>query len=156
MNGLTQKNAGFTLVEVMMTALLFGTVIVGLIWTFITCSLLTEMTGNISKLYIEAQAKIEEMRNHTFSTLVTDYSLSGTPGNKFSISDPQAMGVIYLDATNPNLILVNIKISFSGRNGRIVGEDLDLDGTIDAGEDVVNIGVLDSPISLSTIIGNKS
>ena len=146
---------GFTLVEVMVTSVVVGVVMIGLIWVFISCAMLTDVTGNKSKLLAQAQAKIEEMRNHDFSALAADYASGGTPGNTFATTQPNGMGVIYMDVSNPSLIIVNLYISFTNHNGRITGSDFNLDGVADAGEAVNGSGHLTSPISISTIIGNR-
>jgi hypothetical protein len=71
-------------------------------------------------------------------------------------------GVIYLYTDHSSrtyvdaeMIEVVVSVSWQDRNGRIMGEDLDLDGTLDGGEDTNSDGELSSPVSLRTFITRR-
>ena len=150
------SDEGFTLVEILITSTILIIVIVGLIQLFIYCSILSESTGNLSVALTEGQAKIEEIRNHDYSLTSTDYASSGTPGNKFSLTQVTGKGVIYINSSNSDLLQVDIVVCWiNNQNDRVIGEDLDLDGVLDAGEDVNGNGRFDSPVTLVTNIAKK-
>ena len=145
-----KANQGFTLVELLVVVGILSVVILGLIEIFLVGAILADLSNRKTIALGEAQDKMEEIRNHTYSLITTDYASGGTPGNKFSLSQINGKGVITIDSSTASLLKVDIVVSFQYKNGRIVGEDLDLDGVLDAGEDANNNGVLDSPVKIST------
>ena len=159
-----RKNSGFTLVELMLVVWILATVMTGMIQLFIYTSVQAQMAGNKTLAISEAQSKIEEIRNHSYSTIATDYASGGTPGNIFTPTMPNSKGVIYLDTTgsfspgaSSELIGIKVVVSWRDKYNRIVGEDKDLDGVFDAGEDLSG-GVanqLDSPASLISMITRR-
>jgi len=146
---------GFTLVEVLVTTGIVSTVMIMLLRLFVYCTSLSEMAGNLSASVVQAQDKIEEIKNYSYDLITTDYSSSGTPGNTFSFSIPTGMGVIYIDSSNSSLLQVEVDVSWRNRDGRIVGEDTDLDGVIDTGEDVNSNGKLDSVVKIITNLAQR-
>ena len=154
MNGFSKK--GFTLAEVLITAGILVMVIGGLLQLFIYCSILSESTGNMAMAMADAQTKMEEIRNHTYSDITTDYVSGGTPGNTFNLTLGNGKGAIYIDSSNADLLQIEITVSWmNNRNNRYIGEDLDLDGAIDAGEDVDGDSKLDSPVDISSYIAAR-
>ncbi|MCM8832168.1 MAG: prepilin-type N-terminal cleavage/methylation domain-containing protein [Candidatus Omnitrophica bacterium] len=51
-----------------------------------------------------------------------------------------------------NLVFVEVVVCYRAGN-RVIGEDVNLNGVLDSGEDVNNDGKISSPITLSTFIG---
>jgi prepilin-type N-terminal cleavage/methylation domain-containing protein len=149
------KRAGFTLVEVLVAVGILAVVIVGLLRLFIYCSILSDLSGNMTLATNEAQSKLEEIRNHDYGSIVTDYSSGGTPGNTFNLTELTGMGVITIDNSNPDLLQIDINVSWQNKDGRISGEDTDLDGVIDAGEDLDSNGKLDSIASIVSLIARR-
>ena len=149
------QNQGFTLVELMIGTAMLAVVVLGLINLFINTSAQAEIAGNKTLAVGAAQNKIEEMRNHTYSLITTDYASGGIPGNKFSLSTITGEGVIYIDSSNASLLTVEIDVSWKNDNTRIIGEDTDLDGVLDAGEDLNSNGKLDSPVKIITYIAQR-
>ncbi len=147
---------GFTLLETLITAGILMVTVVGLMELFAYCAQLSEMAGNLTSALSEAQDKMEEIRNHTYADIATDYVSGGSPGNTFNLTQLTGKGVIYVDASNTDLLKIEIDVSWrNNRTDRVVGEDLDLDGIIDTGEDVDSDGKLDSPVKLITYIAEK-
>ena len=68
---------------------------------------------------------------------------------------PTGKGVIYIDSTNPNLLQVKISVSWRDNNGRIVGDDLDLDGDLDSGEDSDGNLQLDSVATIISLVARR-
>jgi len=146
---------GFTLVEVLVATGLLVIVLAGLVGLFVYCSLLSELSGDMTMVMSELQGKWEEIRNHDYDLIVSDYSSGGTPGNTFDLTQVNAQGVIYMDATNPDLLVVKIVASWQTRNDRIMGEDQNLNGVLDAGEDQNGNGEIDSSTSIESMITKR-
>lgn len=150
-----KTSKGFTLIELLIAVLILGFVLTGLIQVFIQCSVLTDLAHNKTTVMSEAQGKMEEIRNHTFDSVVTDYASGGSEGNTFSLSQLNGMGTIYIDDTNPDLLEVKIVVSWENKDGRIIGGDLDLDGDFDSGEYVNGEGEFESIGTLMTLIASR-
>ena len=145
----------FTLVELLVVTGILSVVILGLIQTLILGSVLADLSNRKTIAMGEAQDKLEEILNHTYAQITTDYGAGGTPGNTFSLSQITGKGLITIDSSTTNLLKIDVVVSFQYCNGRIMGEDLNLNGALDGGEDANGNGVLDSPIKLSTYIRNS-
>ena len=145
----------FTLVELLVVTGILSIVILGLIQTLILGSVLADLSNRKTIAMGEAQDKLEEILNHAYAQITADYGAGGTPGNTFSLSQITGKGRITIDSSTTNLLKIDVVVSFQYRNGRIMGEDLNLNGALEVGEDANGNGVLDSPIKLSTYIRNS-
>ncbi len=151
-----KKNVnGFTLVELLLVVAIFAVVILGLLRLFIYTSTAAEMAGNKTLALTEAANKMEEIRNHDFSSVVTDYSSGGTPGNTFTPTSLTGKGIIYIDSSNTKLLKIEIDVSWQNKYGRVVGEDADLDGVLDAGEDIDGDGKLSSVAKIIALLAER-
>lgn len=146
---------GFTLVEIVFVVGILSFVIISLIQVLIYTSTQAEMAGNKTAAVMEAQNKIEEIRNHAYSQIVTDYGSGGTPGNTFALTLLNGMGIIYIDSSNSGLLVIEVVISWQNKYNRIVGEDSDLDGVLDTGEDINSNSKFDSPVELVTFLTSR-
>ncbi len=170
----TTRNKGYSLVEVLVAVAIIVIVVSGLFRLFIYCAGMAEITGNITFAISEAQDKIEEIRNASFDDIASTYGAS--PGNTFESSkisedinlngvldtgedingngsiDSYGRGVIYVTALNADLLQVDVAVCWRGPDGRLFGEDSDLDGVLDAGEDKNGNGQIDSTAGVSTYI----
>jgi len=154
MNSCTPNNSikGFTLTELVIAMAILVIVLLGLTQVFIYCMVLSESAGNATVCMAEIQGKLEEMRSHNFPDIAADYSAGGSLGDIFTLSQLNGTGVIFIDNTNPQLLEVRIVASWQEKANRIVGEDTNLNGILDAGEDSNGNGGLDSPVSLVSLI----
>lgn len=111
---------GFTLVEVLIAVGILAVVIVGLLQLFVYCSNLAEAAGNTTLAINEAQNKMEEIRNHDFSTITIDYASGGTPGNTFTLTSLNGTGTITTSQFDGSSELLQIQIdaSWQNKNGR--------------------------------------
>ena len=130
------ERRGFSLAELLVTCGILVTVVVILLQLFIYNSVLAELSGNMAYAMSETQAKIEEIKNSDFSLITTNYASGGTPGNTFNLSQGQGIGIIYIDSSNASLLEVSVVVCWRNKNGRIIGEDTNLNGILDAGEDL--------------------
>lgn len=146
---------GFSLVELMFVVAILGAVFSGMIRLFISSSALASISGNKTVAISEAQNKIEEIRNYPFGDIVSDYAFGGSQGNTFALTSPTGTGVVGIDSTNAELLVIEVGVSWQDRFGRIVGEDLDLDGALDAGEDKNGNGELDHGVKVMTMLTRR-
>lgn len=155
MGKILQTKSGFTLVELLVAVLILGFVLVGLIQVFVRCSVLAELARNKTTAMSEIQGKMEEIRNYSFNSIATDYASGGSQGNTFSLTQLTGMGIIYIDSSNADLLEIKIVASWQNKYGRIIGEDLDLDGALDTGEDTDGDGDLSSIATLEGMVAER-
>ncbi|MDD4295155.1 MAG: hypothetical protein PHP69_06550 [Candidatus Omnitrophica bacterium] len=137
-----------TLIEVCVSLAIFTLVVVG-ITSLNTGSLnLFTLTDKRQSAWEALRRQAELMHNVGYSTIS-----SGTfiPDN---LDPADAAGYIKVNVISVDRLKdVFLSISYKDKN-RIVGEDIDLDGRLDMGEDINGNGLLDSPVSVSFSITN--
>lgn len=147
------RNKGFTLLELMVTAAVLVIAITGLLALFTGLSSLNENSKNISLAMTACQDKMEEIRDSDFSTLYTIYN--GANFNPAGFPAADAKGNVSIINTNPDLLEICISVSWRERSNRIIGEDVNLNGSFDAGEDSNGDNRLSSPAEIVTLIGER-
>lgn len=147
------SDRGFTLIEVMLAAGILAVVLSGLLATYISCFELISTSQNLTMSVNAAQRRIEEIRDYSFSLIYADYNNQTFTVDEINVGNSR--GVIYVDDSNPDLLEITVSVCWRQRGNRIVGEDLDLDGVLDAGEDTNANGVIDSPAQLVTLISER-
>ncbi len=143
---------GVSLVEILICAGILVMVLAGMFRLFIYSTELNDMSRNVTIATSEAQGKMEEIRNHDFNLITTDFVSGGTPGDKFSLSQINGMGVITIDDSNTKLLKIKIVVCWENQNGRMIGEDTDLDGVLDAGEDANSNSEIDSIVTIESYV----
>jgi len=145
-----RSKKGFVLPEVILACAIAAFAISGLLLMYVTGMDLIRISKNASIATSAAQGLIEEIRNTPFPDIVTNYN-----GLKFSVNNiPSSSGVVYINDTDPEFLLVTITVCWRQGN-KTVGEDLNLNGQIDTGEDSNNNLILDSPVELITQVVNR-
>jgi type II secretory pathway pseudopilin PulG len=148
-----KNNHGLTLLELMIATVVLVIAISGLLATFINILSLNETSRKLSLAIAACQDKLEEIRNSSFSTLFTTYNGMHFDPDGFLAQD--AEGNVYIDNANPNLLEVCVSISWRERSNKIIGEDKNLDGVLNSGEDINSNGRLSSPAEIVTLIGQR-
>jgi len=149
--GKSLSSGAFTLMELMIAALILSLAIVGLLASYISCMQLTEITRNTSIAMNAIQAKAEEIEGHTYDNIKADYD-----GVSFTPLRLNGVGISYIDDTNPNLIKITVSLSWRQSRGLVIGEDANLNGQWDAGEDtLIANNTLDSPAEIVTYIAKR-
>lgn len=146
---------GFFLIEIMIVIAVLVIVLVGYLQLSIVCFGLAETTKNITIAISEIQSQLDQIRNYNYSNIVSDYSQGGSPGDIFSLSQLDGVGIISLNNSNPELLEVEITACWQEKGRRIIGEDINLNGVLDADEDKNANGKIDSPASLITLIAQR-
>ncbi len=150
------KNSGFTLIELMLaTGILVGA-LVGTLAVYSHCLNVSENDRYLTFAMNACQAVLEEIKGHEFASIAADYAAGGTEGNTFTVPGLNSMGTISIISINPYILQVTLNVCWQQGRGRVFGEDRDLDGQIDAGEDLNANGILDSPAQVVTLISDKS
>lgn len=148
-----KDKSGFTLLELMIAVGVLIVALVGLLGVFAHMMLLNENSRSLTIALTACQDKLEEMRNANFSTLYTTYNGASFNPNGFTLG--QAKGTISIDNSNPNLLRVFVSVSWRTRSNRVIGEDKNLNGGLDGGEDLDANGRLDSPGQLATLMAQR-
>ena len=113
-----KNKKGFTMIELIVTGSILSIIIVGLMRLFIYTSVLAEIAGNKTTATSEAQSKLEEIRNHDFDQISTDYAEGSNPGNNFNLTLLNGNGVIYIGGTTPELLTLRVVISWQNKYNR--------------------------------------
>lgn len=144
---------GFTLLELMISVSVLIVALAGLLGVFAHLVSLNENSSKLTLAVAACQAKLEEIRNSTFSNIYTTYN--GASFNPQGFASSEAKGAISVNNSNPNLLQVYISVSWRTRSNRVVGEDRNFNGALNAGEDSNSNARLDSPGQLVTLMAQR-
>lgn len=153
MGPLYKNNSGFTLLELMIAAAVLVIAISGLLAVFTGLLSLNENSRQLTLAITACQDKMEEIRDSDFDTLYSTYNGTSFEPDGFQTAD--AEGSVYVNNADPDLLEVRVSVSWRGRSNRISGEDVNLNGGFDAGEDTNGDNRLSSPAEIITLIGRR-
>lgn len=145
--GNLSTTSGFTLAELVVAAGIMGVVVAGILVSYIRCMELNEASQNKSLAVKAARHQMEIIKNTAYANLVATYH--NVP---FAVTGFTGQGISYvtvLDAKNTQVV---VSVSWRQKNGRVYGEDKNLNGVINAGEDANVDGMLNSPVDIVTRI----
>jgi prepilin-type N-terminal cleavage/methylation domain-containing protein len=157
------KKKGLTLIEVLFAAAIMAFCLSGLLLTYINLFVLTDLSRDFTSVTNALQAKMEEIKNVAFANLtaLNNTTFNVMAGNSTDVIgrgmiEVSDIGDPFTNTTYTDLKKVRTVISFKSRS-RVIGEDKDLDGILDPGEDDAVYGAngtnrLDSPVEAITII----
>jgi len=145
-----RSKQGFVLVEVLLAAAILAFAVCGLLLMYVAGLDLIRTSKNASIATGAAQGLIEEIRNTPFPDIATNYN-----GLKFTVNNiPSSSGIVYVDETDPEFLLVTISVCWL-QGDKVVGEDTNLNGELDAGEDTNGNLIIDSTVELVTQVANR-
>ena len=166
------KRKALTLVEVLISILIVSIGVGGMFLIYPTLYQGVRVTSQKVRAWEAARQTIEQVKTLDFDTVLfpVSYDVSGghpQPEIVFTAADHagdptnfplDGSAVYYVQQmfdTTPavlaDLVRVEVIVSFRAGN-RVVGEDQNLDGILDAGEDTDGSGTLSSSVSLTTLI----
>lgn len=145
-----RSKKGVTLVEMLLAAAILAYTVCGMLALYAGCFDLISTSKNTSIAINAAQGLMEEIRNAPFPQIIDDYDNINFTVNTM----PSNRGVVYVDDTDPELLRITISVCWNQRN-RIIGEDRNLNGVLEAGEDANSNSVIDSPVQLVTLVANR-
>jgi hypothetical protein len=149
-----------TLAEMLLATAITAFAICNILVMYTACFDLIGTAKNMNIATNAAQGLIEGMRNSTFQQIDDTYGVNPTADADISYSNfvvnaiPSSMGVVYINDTNPELLQATVSVCWRQKN-RVIGEDKNLNGALDAGEDANGNKILDSPVELTTLIVNR-
>lgn len=136
--------------EMLLAAVITSFALCGILLTYITCMDAVKSSKKVSIATGAAQGLIEEIRSTPFPQIVASYNLLN-----FTVNDiPASSGIVYVDDSNPEFLLVTVSVCWRQGN-RIIGEDTNLNGILNAGEDINGNGMIDSTVELVTQVANR-
>jgi Tfp pilus assembly protein PilV len=142
-----RKRAGLTLIELLISFAVLVTAVSGILLSYLRCLELNEIARNLTLSTELARARMETVKSTTFDQIKLTYDLTNfpTPGMN-------GRGAIYVNDANPDLLQIIVSVSWQQKNGRIYGEDKNLNGVLNVGEDTNGNSLLDSPVQLVSSI----
>lgn len=138
---------GFTLIELLIAMAIMVITISGILMSYLRCLELNEISKNSMVALQAAASRMEQVKSTAFAQIKANFN--NVP---FAVTGLNAMGTSYVDDSDPELLQVVVSVSWRQKNGRLFGEDANLNGQIDAGEDGNGNGILDSPVQLMDAI----
>jgi len=141
---------GFALPEMLLAALIASFALCGILLTYIACMDSIKISKNASIATSAALGLVEEIRSTPFPQIIPNYDQLNFTVNGIANS----MGIVYIDDTNPEFLVVTVSICWQQGN-RLIGEDLNLNGSLDAGEDINANNIIDSTVKLVTQVANR-
>lgn len=154
--GSYQVSGGFTLVEVLMAAAILLMALASLLMVYVQVTELGELSRNNYLALSAAQSRIELIQDSlqvakeddtvTFTSVVAQYD-----GVSFSADvGRDGRGVSYIDTSDSDFYVITVSVSWRQSKGRVIGDDQNLNGALDSGEDADGNAILDSGIQLTT------
>ena len=139
---------GLTLPELLVSTAILFWVFAAVVISFMRSIELNEISRSTSLALLAAQSKLAAIESTTFGQIPAAFH-----NTTFTSPDLNGLGVVTINSTtNPDLLGATVTFCWQQKNGRVMGEDLDLNGQLDSGEDKNSNGVLDSPVTLYTEI----
>ncbi|MEW6008614.1 MAG: hypothetical protein AB1629_03165 [Candidatus Omnitrophota bacterium] len=144
------QNRGIGLVELLVTSAIVLIAFIAFFYGLVACFRLAEVSKESLLVLQSANAKLEEIRQYNFANTYNYYNAATF--EVAALPTGSSKGSIAIDNTNPNLLKVYIAVCWRSSDGRIIGEDKNLDGSLSPVEDVNSNNKIDSPIYLSTYV----
>ncbi|MBU4343305.1 MAG: type II secretion system GspH family protein [Candidatus Omnitrophica bacterium] len=148
-----RQKSGFTLFELVMAVAILVVAITGILAIFAKFIALNEDARNLTLALTACQDKMEEIRNSNFDTVFANYNATSFDPDGFTLNE--AKGAVYVNNTNPELLETYLSVSWRGISNRIIGEDTNLNGALDLGEDLNGDTRLNSPAEISTLMSRR-
>ncbi len=145
---------GFTLAELLLAFVILTFCLSGILLSYVNMYFLSDLSRDITRSNAAAQDKMEEAKKTSFADIS---ALNGATFDITGFTSANAKGRIEVsDVTirgTPTETMKRVRISVCFKSGRrVVGEDKNLNGTFDGGEDTNGNGLLDAPVELVTLI----
>ncbi|MDP3787564.1 MAG: type II secretion system protein [Candidatus Omnitrophota bacterium] len=166
------KKKGFTLVELMLAAMILIVVLVALLGGYFLAFNLNETAKNLTISTYSVEQKLEEIRGYNFNLIFNDYNntmfradnatlIAGNPIQIVFTPNLDTAGSVSVDNSDDNLLKITVTMCWRQQGGRIIGEDngqgggIPLNGILDGAEDANNNNIMDSPVQVVTLMANR-
>jgi len=144
-NNISKNRSGMTIVEVLIAVFILLPILGLGMQTFVKCMELSDMAKNSSLAVWGVKKELAAIENTTFNQIYTTYHNA-----TFTIPDINGIGKVAVDNTVDDHVIVHVSFSWQERRGRVMGEDKNLNGVLNAGEDANGNGLLDSTVEMTT------
>lgn len=118
---MVRKKKAFTLIEVVIAIGIMAVAFLGLVAAYISSFELAETAKNTTYALNAAQKKIEEIRDYNFFDIPADYD--NTNFTVDGISAGNSNGLVEIDDSAPELLVVTVTACWKQKGGRIIGGD---------------------------------
>jgi len=151
-----KSKSGYTLLELIIGIAVFVTVVIAISYAFLRGLALNESARNLNQAMYALQQKTEEIKNFKTQASLEEmrlaydnqtFQLTNFQTNRASIEILNVAGIPI-----GQLYRLSVQVSWQDKAGHIIGEDLNLDGVLNVGEDVNGNGRLDSPAQVFTFL----
>lgn len=141
------NTSGMSLVEVMISTTIFLIAVIGILGSYAKFMEMDEVSRGAGIALQAVNSKVEEIKNTPYTTIMATYNNAA-----FTIPGVTGIGVIYVNNANPKLLEVKAVFCWRMSGGRVVGEDVNLNGVLNTGEDKNGNGKIDSYVQVVTQI----
>lgn len=142
-----RSNKGISMVEVLVATLVLLPILTVVMQNFIRCMEMNEKAQQTSLAVWAERSRATAIERTPFNQIAATYN-----NTTFTVPGLNGAGATYVEAPDPDLLTVHLSFSWRDRRGRLTGEDVNLNGQLDAGEDTNGNGRLDSSVGFSTQI----
>lgn len=142
-----RNRSGLTFMEILIATVIFLTASLGILYCYAKCLELNEIGRGATVALQTVKNKMEEVKATGYSQIFGTYN-----NTTFTVPGLNGIGVIYVDNSTAKLLEVKVLFCWQLANGRVVGEDKNLNGVLNAGEDRNGNNELDSFVQLVTRI----
>ncbi|MCP4650043.1 MAG: prepilin-type N-terminal cleavage/methylation domain-containing protein [PVC group bacterium] len=147
-----QAKKGFTLVEILISVAVMAIALGASFQATNYLFQMNELNENITPAMHAVEGMIDGIRNVPYDDIVSVYA-----GNSFTLNEldnrgVENIGVVYVNEIETDFLMkVKVVVCWRQRT-RVIGEDQNLNGVLDGGEDENGNGQIDSPCSMETAI----
>ncbi|MBL8012904.1 MAG: prepilin-type N-terminal cleavage/methylation domain-containing protein [Candidatus Omnitrophica bacterium] len=145
-----KKNHGFTLAELLIATTVLLLASVGILFTYVQCLDLNSINHDSSSVMQQTRNMMEEILASSSATVHDTYN-----EKTFPIERPTGIILVKVNDQDPQLLIVTVKSFWKQAKGRVIGEDLNLNGSLEENEDTNKNGELDSPYTLVSYIYHR-
>ena len=131
----------------MVAAVIFILIFAGLMSSYVRYMELDDFSKNSTLATEAVKNQMELIKNTPFPQIIAEHN-----NTNFAAAGINGQGAVNVNNANPRLLTITISFSWRQYNGRIIGEDTNVNGVLNAGEDLNANGILDSPVQLRTTI----
>ena len=140
-----RDHRGFTIPELMMACFVLQALFVGAIVTIVKCMEYSDLARHQSQALASVRTRMMQIENTPYAQVFATYH-----DTNFTAAGLNGLGKILVDDSDPSLLTITTTFCWRERSGRVIGEDSDLDGVLDAGEDKNANGRIDSSVQIVT------
>jgi hypothetical protein len=142
-----KHNVGTTLVEVMIATSIMLVAVISILFSYVKFLELEEIGRGATISTRAVKNAVEEIKNTSFNDIYSTYNNA-----TFTITGMDGIGKVYIDDSQDRLRIVKVVYCWRMLGRRVIGEDVNLNGVLNPGEDKNGNGQIDSYVQVVTEI----